>query len=201
MIKLTKSQKATRTSLSTFIAEGHPVAVSVETLREAAIARAAEFSQKKIDSVKKQLEEGNWDREVVAPYPDILRNSREDDYRRKHAFYNLVRRLTESTNTSGYRSFRDKNDFCVMSDKGCEKFIQDNKEMAAIQYDAFVIKLIGKVGPVVKAECASHAGVWGRSTLTVTQKDGKVQNWLTQQIINYSVLGTAYNQWPTRKVK
>ena len=80
-----------------------------------------------------------------------------------------------------------------------ERFVQSAMEMAAAQYDAFVDQAGGKIG---KCDAASLAGshVWGHSILTVA-KGETVERWKTQQIVNQSVLGTVFNQWPTRKLK
>jgi hypothetical protein len=69
-----------------------------------------------------------------------------------------------------------------------------------MQYTAFIQKLEGKVGAHTAAALdGSH--VWGFSILTVTKADGTVEKWKTEQIINVSVLGKVFNQWPSRKVK
>ena len=43
--------------------------------------------------------------------------------------------------------------------------------------------------------------MWGYSVLTVTKEDGSVERWKTQQIMNISVLGLLFAQWPSRKMK
>jgi hypothetical protein len=42
-------------------------------------------------------------------------------------------------------------------------------------------------------------GLWGGSILTVATA-GTVQTWSTKCILNFSCLGKAFNQWPTRRV-
>jgi hypothetical protein len=80
------------------------------------------------------------------------------------------------------------------------RFIKQRMEWAAADYDAFVIKLVKKIGEVKKAELHGNH-VWGYSTLIVTIPDGEVQAWKTQQIVNHSKLGKPFNQWPTRRMK
>lgn len=82
----------------------------------------------------------------------------------------------------------------------CSQFVIDACEAASMQYTAFIAKLENKIGAHTTATLeGSH--VWGYSILTVTLADGSIQCWKTQQIVNTSVLGTLFNQWPSRKVK
>ena len=79
------------------------------------------------------------------------------------------------------------------------RFIKNSKEEAAAQYDAFVAKLIRKIGVVETAELTGNH-VWSYSYLNVTKADGTKESWKTQMIVNVSKLGKLFNQWPTRKV-
>jgi hypothetical protein len=87
----------------------------------------------------------------------------------------------------------------VQSEKGAAKYVQDARENAAAQYDAFVAKLNSKIGPVTSASLQGDH-VWGYSNLTVVTASGETQVWRTQQILNVSKLGTVFNQYPTRRV-
>ena len=79
------------------------------------------------------------------------------------------------------------------------KFVDDTMRDAAAQYDAFIAKLIRKIGDFDSATLTgSH--VWGYSILTVT-KGAATERWGTRQIVNQSVLGKLFNQWPSRKIK
>ncbi len=64
----------------------------------------------------------------------------------------------------------------------------------------FICKLVAKVGEVTEASIAGNH-IWGESYLTVTTIAGAKQTWKTQQIVNVSVLGNYFNQWPTRLMK
>ena len=101
--------------------------------------------------------------------------------------------------TEGYR-LRGEPNLVKLSDEGCSRFIEQSAQDAALQYDAFICKLVSKVGEIVDASIEGDH-VWGWSILTVTKADGSKENWKTQQIRNYSVYGTPYLQWPTRIVK
>ena len=197
-MKLTKTQERTRTQLSAFIQAGHPIAVAVETLRAAAVARAEERANEKIKEIIADFQSHKWDIQQVAPYPDSFKMSRSE-WATKEAKYDLYHRLTELAGE--YSGRRGQPVYVQMKTSRVQEYVKDAKEAAAIQYDAFVIKLIRKVGEVVSAACEAQAGVWGLSYLRIVRKDGSRETWQTQQIINYSVLGTPYNQWPTRKLK
>lgn len=72
---------------------------------------------------------------------------------------------------------------------------------ARAQFLGYAWKLDSKVGEVTAAKLTTVFGVWGESFLDVTKADGSDVRWKTQTITNYSVLGNAYFQWPTRIVK
>jgi hypothetical protein len=173
----------------------HPVALAVAPLKAEAIARAEKDALARIERLYANLEAAGWNLDVVAPRPDSFRCGRVA-YKtaiRLIAMYDAVTTWTQSS-----RSSRDP---CIVkaSPEKAARFVEQAKAMAAEQYDAFVAKLVGKIGDCDTASLeGSH--VWGRSTLTVT-KGAAVERWMTQQIVNVSVLGTLFNQWPSRKVK
>jgi hypothetical protein len=71
---------------------------------------------------------------------------------------------------------------------------QDVAETASV-FDSFVTKMDHKVGEHDSAEVEGRP--WIGATVTVTK--GRVKEvWHTQQIINRSVYGKLFNQWPTR---
>jgi len=79
-------------------------------------------------------------------------------------------------------------------------FIAAAVEAAGLAYTAFIEKLESKVG-AHSAATLEGSHVWGYSVLTVTKADGSVERWKTQQIVNVSVHGLLFNQWPSRKMK
>jgi hypothetical protein len=76
--------------------------------------------------------------------------------------------------------------------------ISSARQAASDSYDAYVAKMISKVGEVTKANMQTASHVWGYSVLEVTTITGDEQIWTTQQIVNCSVHGKLFNQWPTR---
>ena len=177
-----------------------PVAKAVEPLKAEAVARAEKDSKEFIERLKVKLAEAGNDINQIAPQPPSFGITREE-YRRASGKRALYKSLTEERDGQGRRAYHDKSpllvDFC---EEKIQVFIEKEKESAALQYEAFVYKLVRKIGPTVKAEI-SGSHVWGNSILTVEVPNGEVQRWKTQHIVNRSVYGLLFNQWPTRKVK
>ena len=87
-----------------------------------------------------------------------------------------------------------------------EVIASEAKRQATEEFLSFAAKLTGKVDEaadgvkVASVVAEAQNGVWEWSTTTVTLESGATQVWHTQSIINYSILGKAFNQWPTRLV-
>jgi hypothetical protein len=191
--KLTAEDRV-RTVLAEFIDAKHPVALAIEPLRVEAVDRAEKNARETVERVRKQLSEAGNDLNVAAPYPDreVRRHERESALRRYYLFGSLT------TWRKGGRSGGEPILADVVDEK-VEEFVRKAKIAAADQYDLFVVKLCQKIGDCESATIeGSH--VWGHSFLTVEKKSGR-EIWKTQQIINTSKLGTAFNQWPSRIVK
>lgn len=173
----------------------NPVQAAVEPLKSDAIARAEKEARAIVDRLAKQLADAGNDVAIVAPRPrtDIGRNGYLE-MRSKRDMFNRIVRYRDK-----YRSFNGPQiaDVCP---ELVERFVENSKRDAGLQYDAFVQKLVSKVGEATAAEIAGNH-VWSRSTLTVTHPDGTTTRWRTQMIVNVSKLGLLFNQWPTRKVK
>lgn len=178
------------------------IAKAVEPVRAEAIARATKEAFAVIAKVEAALAAAGGDREVLAPYPSSW-NCDKRTWNIKKGYYTLVHVLTERDikpgEWAGCRSPKDP-DPARMSPEGCAKFVKQAQEDASAQYDAFIAKLEAKIGETTAAVLKGEH-VWGHSILTVTKADGTTENWKTQMIVNVSVLGNLFNQWPTRKVK
>lgn len=72
-------------------------------------------------------------------------------------------------------------------------------QMASGSYDAYVHKMIEKIGKPVSG-ASVRGNPWSGSTLDVTCTDGETQVWSTKMIINVSVLGKLFNQFPSRRI-
>ena len=72
-------------------------------------------------------------------------------------------------------------------------------DAAGADFDGYVAKLATKIDQrIVTAKL--EGSLWTNSVLTVLTEGGVSQVWHTHCIINVSVLGNAFNQWPTRRI-
>lgn len=171
----------------------NPIELAVMPLKADAIMWAGKAARNTVEKVTAELIAADYDANKVAPYPRVGGGI---PYEMGVAHYQLVRMLTkwrESTNRPGQPCYVDISETKVAS------FIKDTEESAAASYDAFVEKLVHKIGTVDTATLEGNH-VWGYSYLTVTK--GEVSEiWHTRQISNFSKFGKLFAQWPTRKVK
>ena len=191
------------------IAAREPVGRIVHPLKADAVKSAGDRARATIERVRADLEAHGWKLKDVAPYP---RNSYDRPARAKASLYGSLTKEDEVASRAWYDAapeaegearreyFRaGRPEIVRMSERGCERHIATAEEVAAFEYDAFICKLVAKVGDCDDAALeGSH--VWGHSILTVRKGD-TVERWKTQQIWNVSKLGNPYPQWPTRIVK
>lgn len=169
-----------------------PIETAVAPVKADAIERAEQEAHKIVKSVEVALKIVDGDLDKAAPRPDSFRMNRRD-YQNAN-----TKRKTFSMLTTR-EGFAYGENIVRMDPVRIERFIEQARLDAAAQYDAFVAKLVHKVGPHSSATLEGNH-VWGHSILTVTTPTG-VQRWKTQMIVNVSKLGKLFNQWPSRKVK
>ena len=179
------------------------IAEAVEHLREAAMDRAEQETEKHIDRMIETLETEGWDLGAIAPYPKGIWDKKQ--YRqmkaKRHAFQSITKSSEARAKARGLIPHsRESVNLVELAPEKIEKVIAEAREDAAFQYDQFIAKLEKKIGATKSARLEGEH-VWGYSFLFVTTEDGEEQIWKTQMIINFSKYGKAFNQWPTRKVK
>lgn len=175
----------------------NPIEAVVAPLKADAIESAAQYAMNMVEKVKAKLEESGWDLNAAAPYPHGCMGRNE--YQLKHSTHTLFCRLTKTDESKKQTyNFRSPRYVVIDSDK-VSRFIEDARTQAGFQYDAFVAKLVAKIGECSSAKLTGNH-VWSHSILTVQKASGE-ESWKTQTIINTSKLGTVFNQWPTRKLK
>jgi hypothetical protein len=194
------------------VAAREPVGRVVHPLKADAVKDAGDRARATVEKVRADLEAHGWKKNACAPYP--RHNAYTDEGRKARAKASLYGSLTKE-DEAATRAWHDaapqaeearreyfragRPEIVRMSQWGVDRFIATAEEVAAFEYDAFICKLVAKVGDCDDAALeGSH--VWGHSILTVRKGD-TVERWKTQQIWNYSKLGNAYPQWPTRIVK
>jgi hypothetical protein len=179
--------------------KNHPVAKAVAPLKAEAIEYAEIEAHKEIAKVSEELAANGWSLLNVAPAPDYRKVSEREynaaNNRRAH-FLSFVERHPDHP----YRYVGVDTYIVRMSQEKCTMHIEMAKKLAAMQYDSFVQKLVGKIGECRSAKLdGSH--VWGESFLTVTFADKPNEVWKTKQIYNRSKLGKWFPQWPSRIVR
>lgn len=165
-------------------------------LKNEAIEKALAFANEMIEKCEKELKEANNDLRVVAPYPNSF-NETKLSFQSKVSRYRLFTSLCKSRKSS-IKSGEPR--FADIDNEKVNKFRNVVIEDTAAEYDAFVQKLVKKIGEVKEAKLEGNH-VWGYSLLNVITESGEKQIWKTNQIINVSKYGKLFNQWPTRKVK
>ena len=181
-------------------AESSIIAKATQPLKEEALRE----TQKKADafaaSIKRELEEHNFDvSAIVPPLPSLGRNV--DVWSPEYKEYQN-RKKTRDAERNVYLQFlkRDADGYSWSSQLE-DHYVQVCLEGVAQQYDSFVAKMNHKIENPVAAEFAWVRNVWGDSRLLVTLADGTKELWQTKIILNVSKLGKLFNQWPTRRLK
>lgn len=173
------------------------IEAAVAPIKTDALDRAEQDTREYLAGLIADLVTNDMNLTITAPRP---RSTMERGaYQAASAKLSIFHQITETISQASPREPNAPTIVKVRMD-GIEKLVSKAREEAGVQYDAFVAKLVQKVGPVVSATLNGNH-VWGYSTLTVEKADGTVENWKTQQIVNVSKLGNLFNQWPTRKVK
>ena len=167
---------------------------AVNPLKQASIDAAEQNALQFLAAVKSKLEAAGWDIDLVAVAPSIRMNRAQ--YVAAKTYRDVVRSFVTSANCSRRRS---EPNIVIWSDEYAAKFVESTKQDAAFQYEAYVCKLVKKVGDAIKAEMVFVQGLWNNSILVVTKADG-TEKWNTKCIVNRSVYGKLFNQFPTRKL-
>lgn len=188
----------------------NPIAKAVEPLRTQAVNYATTYAKETIKAVLEALSKAGWDAKEVAPYPG--RNLSRSAHAQACDKYRLYRQVTSHDHEGTYQAAKTKGVVAhsmnspeiLKKDTSLEKnYIDLQVKMAVASYDAYVGKLVSKIGAVKSAELTGtmSSDLWVRSTLVVEKEDGSVERWTTQMIWNRSVYGRWFPQWPTRKAK
>lgn len=169
-----------------------PIAQAVAALKTPAVEHAAAATERRLVALATDLL--GQDLAVVAPFPRSTMS--RIAYKEGQARYALARRIMRVERASTRHGSPEP--AVAINAAGIAALVQEASELTAAAFDAYVAKLEGKVG---ECDTATVEGMlWSGSVLTVT-KGEKVERWSTQQIVNVSVLGKVFNQWPTRLLK
>ena len=177
----------------------NPIEVAVSPLRKDAMDRAETEARFDIQVAEQDLKDNGFDLNAAAPYPLTMFGNARMEASSKHEFY---RSITKEDPKAGPQPGTIHGPYLVRMDRDkCKKLIAARRAAAAASYDAFIAKLVAKIGPVKSATLEGNH-VWADSTLTVESlTTGGLQRWHTKMIVNRSKFHRTFFQWPTRKVK
>lgn len=193
VVNVAKEAKAAAKAAAEARSIVNPIAAVINPMRDEAVTRSEAAARKSLIEFAEALL--NTDLAVTAAYPKS--NIGRAAYQKQQAVYSMSRRLLECAQKE---NFRDKTELAIsIRHDAIDRLVTQAGEDAAAQFDAYVFKLTEKVGECVSATVDGK--LWNYSVLTVTKADGTVERWKTQQILNVSVLGKLFNQWPTRLMK
>lgn len=143
-------------------------------------------------------------------YPEPAHPGRVSHWSNEYQAYRAERKRIESLRAAYFLigKFADR---CIdrdgtmvrlfeITDASIDAFVEKVRKQASDNHDAFVAKLTSKIGAPVLSASLFGDHVWDFSNLTVETAEGR-QIWRTQMIVNCSVLGKLFNQWPSRQVK
>ena len=178
------------------------IAAAVAPSKDAAVAHAVKTAREYIVRVLAELAAADWNIDNIARQPNSMTDGKTT-YRHLNAvrgrFLVLTTRDRARLDAEGLANKFRAPTYVMRAIHAEEAFVLAAAAMAAEAFDAFVAKLVLKVGEgVTAAKLDGHT--WSGSVLTIAKGEA-VEFWNTKQIINFSVYGKAFNQWPTRKVK
>jgi hypothetical protein len=168
------------------------IAIAVQPIKQSSIDAAVEATHEVIANIKTKLETAGWDLNVAFPRPGI--NASRATYMALKAAHDYARSLVSPVKCSRKPSEPFMVTWC---EEGVSRAIKNAADDAAFQYEAYVVKLIKKVGACDSAVMGYMNGVWHDSNLVVIKGDAK-EVWNTKCIVNRSVYGKVFNQFPTR---
>jgi len=172
------------------------IELAVSPIKQSSIDAAEQNAKEFLATTKAKFEAAGWDINQVAPFP--RKNCSDAEFKVVYKYRKSLAMLVKFTGVSGRR---DQPQIVCWDDVYANKFIEQTKEEAALQYEMYVAKLIKKIGDVTEAKMGYINGLWMNSTLIVTKTNGSIEKWNTKCIINRSVYGKLFNQFPTRKTK
>lgn len=191
------AKEAERAKQYAFV-KNHPVGKAVEPLLKDAVQAAEQDAKAYVERMLPLLEAVGGDINKLAPYPKG--NVSQEEYKKamsKRTFFTIVTKPKEGEPCSYHPNAPQYREPCA---EGVAHFIDQDKKAAAFNYEDFQFKLVKKVGDCLTAALDGNH-VWDFSILTVKKEGGVVEKWKTQSIVNRSVYGKFFNQYPSRVVK
>jgi hypothetical protein len=157
----------------------NPIEAVVLPLKTEAIKKAEQFARDEVAHVRAELKKHDNDIHAAAPYPD----SSHVNFHAALFQYRLFNKLTAWRPDQIVRPTTP----CLVDVKPAlvAKHVAETCDAAAAFYDAYVVKLVKKIGPVKSATLEGNH-VWAYSLLYVLTESGRHECWKTQSIMNRS---------------
>jgi serine protease inhibitor ecotin len=166
---------------------------ALEETRKDLIERYTALALEQLQKMREELSKAGMDLEKVAPYPNASK-MRRVQYRaalRKRQYFSRFFKTGDS--------YRMNGPHIVAEIPDAENRLRAETKIAAdAQVDSYINKLAGKIGKQA-ASVRVNGRVWDGAVMEVVCEDGEAQSWRTKCIINRSVYGKFFNQWPTRR--
>lgn len=159
--------------------------------RKSFIDKNVKYAIENLNQMIKELETNEWNLDKVAPHPSS-RTDNKWSYRQKQAMRSEYYKYFTSVNNSPT--------IVQLKTDAMEKTTKEAEENAALSFDKYIAKLTGKINNEI-TDAKLNGNLWNHSILSVTLKNGEIQNWKTQMIINRSAYNKLFNQFPTRLIK
>lgn len=171
-------------------------------MRAATIKVAEQRTRCRADMVYSRLGACGWD--LMAAYPMPNAKMSKIAYETANAARLFARSVTRVANPNKSRHSVTDPLVVAASAASLDLVVAEERKAAAEAFDAYLVKLAGKTGPVTSATLQASGGpnnVWIYGVLTVRRPDGSTAVYTTQRIINVSKLGKLFYKWPTRLKK
>lgn len=174
--------------------------------RAAYVARAEEIFMANLVHMRAKLAAVGMDLYKVAPGGDSW-NMGKKEYRMAEALHKRYRASFVNAPELekpgyGYNEYsRGKKPWLVIEKPDAEPKVRaEARSQANACFDSFLSKMAVKIAQPEIVSATLSGTIWDGCTVRITCMDGSAQVWTTKCILNQSVYGKLFNQWPTRRV-
>jgi vacuolar-type H+-ATPase subunit H len=175
------------------------LAQALEPFRKASIDEASERARRVVEHVREEMAKHGGKLDESAP------NRADTGSQLKRQLF-----LRLATRIGPRQSLPSRTSTYEVTPEAERSFIDQAEHQAEANYQAYVDKMRRKIakyettsGPITSVTAHSIVGrgdLWGGSTINIRFGDGTLQRWNTKRIVNISVYGMLFNQWPTRQI-
>jgi hypothetical protein len=170
------------------------------TQREAFVARAEECSVLGLNQMRARLLSVGMDLTKIAPRPNSWNTPRKQYRIAMNLRGMYLASFKPVAKPVSFTAIPKDAPEIVAEKPDAEPYLRGcAKRDANALFDSFLLKMAGKIGPGCTAARLDGI-IWDGCTVTANMADGSTQVWTTKCILNQSIYGKLFNQWPTRRV-